>query len=67
MATHCLFGIFVFGSKSDTIYRFVTDDLFAYLKKCFIDRGYSLNEDSTDTNEVRIFIIKLIVCLWSLG
>ena len=47
MVTRCLFGIIVFGSNSDLIYRFLTDDLFTYLYKCFIDRGYTFNEEQT--------------------
>ncbi|CAF3401827.1 unnamed protein product [Rotaria socialis] len=52
MVTRCLFGIFVFGSKSDLIYRFATDDLFSYLRKCFIDRGYTFNENPTEKVEI---------------
>jgi hypothetical protein len=51
MVTRCLFGIFVFGSNSSLIYRFVTDDLFSYLRNYFIDRGYTFDENS----QVRIF------------
>jgi hypothetical protein len=53
MVTRCLFGIFVFGSDSSLIYRFATDDLFSYLRKYFIDRGYTFDENS----QVRIFFI----------
>ncbi|CAF4359302.1 unnamed protein product [Rotaria sp. Silwood2] len=52
MVTRCLFGIFVFGSNSDLIYRFLTDDLSEYLHKCFIDRGYTFKENSTENQEV---------------
>ncbi|CAF4083874.1 unnamed protein product, partial [Rotaria magnacalcarata] len=52
MVTRCLFGIFVFGSDSDLIYRFATDDLFSYLRKCFIDRGYAFNENPTEKVEI---------------
>jgi hypothetical protein len=54
MGTRCLFGIFVFGSNSALVYRFLTDDLFDYLYKCFIDRGYKFDADSSENSEVRI-------------
>ncbi|CAF1444597.1 unnamed protein product [Rotaria sp. Silwood1] len=52
MVTRCIFGIFVFGSNSDLIYRFLTDDLFVYLHECFIDRGYTFKENLTENQEV---------------
>ncbi|CAF4374086.1 unnamed protein product, partial [Adineta steineri] len=52
MGTRCLFGIFVFGSNSSVIYRFVTDDLFAHLRQCFQTRGYKLQDDTTDENQI---------------
>ncbi|CAF1229958.1 unnamed protein product [Rotaria sordida] len=52
MVTRCLFGIFVFGTNSDLIYRFLTDDLFEYLHKCFIDRGYTFKENLTENKDV---------------
>ncbi|CAF1509929.1 unnamed protein product [Adineta steineri] len=51
MSTRCLFGIFVFGSNSSVVYRFVTDDLFAHLRQCFQNRGYKLQDDTTDDNQ----------------
>ena len=57
MASRCLFGIFVFGSNSDLVYRFLTDDLFEYLYKRFIARGYKFDEDLTENHEVRIYFI----------
>ena len=45
MVTRCIFGIFVFGTHSDLIYRFLTDGLLAYLHKCFIDREYTTSEN----------------------
>jgi hypothetical protein len=53
MVSHCLFGIFVFGTNSSVIYRFLTDDLYTHLKQRFKVRGYKLNEDSLDNNQVR--------------
>ncbi|CAF4307093.1 unnamed protein product [Rotaria socialis] len=48
MVTRCLFGLFVFGSNSSVIYRFLTDDLCDYLRQCFKTRGYKLNDDVKD-------------------
>ena len=45
MAT-CVFGIFIFGTNSSVIYRFLTDGLVAHLKQCFQERGYKLMEDN---------------------
>ncbi|CAF2437404.1 unnamed protein product [Rotaria sp. Silwood2] len=52
MVTRCLFGLFVFGTNSSVIYRFLTDDLYEYLRQCFKTRGYKLNEDLTEDNQV---------------
>ena len=38
MATR-IFGIFIFGTNSAVIYRFLTDDLCAHLKESFGKRG----------------------------
>jgi hypothetical protein len=54
MVTRCLFGIFVFGTNSSVIYRFLTDDLYAHLRQRFKIRGYKLNDDPLDNNQVRI-------------
>lgn len=53
MATRCMFGILVFGSNFDLIYRFLTLDLFTYLRKRLIDRGFLFNEPLTEEQEVR--------------
>jgi hypothetical protein len=47
-----LFGIFVFGTNSSVIYRFVTDDLCSHLKQCFQARGYKLHENDDVHREV---------------
>ncbi|CAF0875475.1 unnamed protein product [Rotaria sordida] len=52
MVTSCLFGLFVFGTNSSVIYRFLTDDLYEYLTQCFKTRGYQLNDDPTEDNQV---------------
>ena len=46
METRCLFGVFVFGSNSALIYRFLTKDLFAHLHQRFLDRGYRFDEEN---------------------
>jgi hypothetical protein len=56
MATRCLFGIFVFGSNSSLVYRFLTDDLFAYLHKRFIDRGYKFDDDLNENTETALSV-----------
>ncbi|CAF0903236.1 unnamed protein product [Rotaria sp. Silwood1] len=52
MVTRCLFGLFVFGTNSSVIYRFLTDDLYEYLRQRFKTRGYKLNDDLTEDNQV---------------
>jgi hypothetical protein len=54
MDTRCLFGIFVFGTNSSVIYRFLTDDLYEHLIQCFKKRGYKLSNDLAEDNQVRI-------------
>jgi len=54
MNTYCLFGIFVFGTNSSVIYRFLTDDLYEHLMQCFRKRGYKLNDESLEESQVRI-------------
>lgn len=54
MVTRCLFGIFVFGSNSSVIYRFLTDDLYTHLRQRFQARAYKLNDDPIEDNQVSI-------------
>ncbi|UJR26815.1 hypothetical protein I4U23_008128 [Adineta vaga] len=51
MTTRCLFGLFVFGSNSSVIYRFLTDDLYTHLTDCFKKRGYKLSLDGNDSTQ----------------
>jgi hypothetical protein len=54
MDTRYLFGIFVFGTNSSVIYRFLTDDLYEHLMQRFKKRGYKLGNDLPEDNQVRI-------------
>lgn len=54
MDTRYLFGLFVLGTNSSVIYRFLTDDLYEHLMQCFKKRGYKLAEDLASDNQVRI-------------
>ncbi|CAF1166317.1 unnamed protein product [Adineta ricciae] len=51
MAARCLFGMFVFGSHSSVVYRFLTDDLYAHLTECFKNRGYKFSTDTNDNTQ----------------
>ena len=53
MVTRCLFGLFVFGTNSSVIYRFLTDDLCKYLRQCFKHRDYKFNDDIKEDDQVR--------------
>jgi len=54
MDTRCLFGIFVFGTNSSVIYRFLTDELYEHLTQRFKKRGYKLRNDLAEDGQVRI-------------
>ena len=51
MAARCLFGIFVFDQNLLLVYRFLTNDLFTYLHKSFVDRGYPLDDNDQVRND----------------